>query len=355
MICVQYTMKKQELDLPFSTKITLFSLFWAIVIVCYHLNPTFDYQHIIHPGTIIDHVSYYLNAMINSLGNTAVSFFFLSSGYLLYRNLSSKNFSEKLNRRIYTLLIPLVLWNVIGLMHLLVFGGGTEDGFWVILLKIATSQYDGPLWFVLQLMILFLLSPFLKWCFQKSILGLILLGILFFVPLITNSIWSNWLSRSIGYLPIYLTGAYLGLHVDRVIQQEHFRTPWLLVLSLLLLILSLFESDHMALQFLKQFQILFIWILIPKKQVRLNWCHEIAFFIYAIHCFVIGIFMRLLHRFIIDETIEVSTTYVLLSRLLFTAASILLIYFAAWSLIRWFPKIYNVLTGSRMPEQIPLK
>lgn len=342
---------KQELNIPFSTKITLFSLFWSIVIVCYHLNPTFDYVHITNRGSMVDEVSFVLNALVNSLGNTAVSFFFLSSGFLLYRNLSLKNFPEKFKRRVYTLLIPLVLWNLIGLVYKMRFG----DGFWDILKNIATSEYDGPLWFVLQLMILFLLSPFFKWIFQKKVLGLFLVGILFFIPLITNNLWSDWLSRGISYLPIYLTGVYLALHFDSHVQQERFRTPWLLVVSLFLLMISLIESDHLALQFLKQFQILFIWILLPKKQVRLNWGHEISFFIYAIHSFVIGIFMRLLHRYLIDETIDVSITYAFLHRLLFTAVSILLIYSAAWALIRWTPKIYNLLTGNRLPVQIPSK
>lgn len=344
-------MMKQKLDIPFSTKITLFSLFWSIVIVCYHLNPTFDYEHITNRRNVIDEVSYFLNALVNSLGNTAVSFFFLSSGFLLYRNLSLKNFPEKLKRRVYTLLIPLVLWNFIGLVYKMRFG----DGFWDILKNIATSEYDGPLWFVLQLMILFLLSPFFKWVLQKKVLGLILVGMFFFIPLITNNLWSNWLSRGIGYLPIYLTGAYLGLHYDHAVQQERFRNSWLMIVSGLLLMISLIESEHWALQFLMQFQIVFIWILLPKKQVRLNWGHEISFFIYAIHSFVIGIFMRLMHRYLIDETLEVSMTYAFFYRLLFTAVSIFLIYLAAWALIRWTPKVYNLLTGNRMPVQIPSK
>jgi peptidoglycan/LPS O-acetylase OafA/YrhL len=351
-------MRKQILNLAFSTKITVFSLFLSVAIVCVHLNPTWDFQTITNDGGFFDVVFNYLNDLLTSLGSLAVSFFFLSSAYLLYRTYHPKQFSDKLKRRIRTLFIPLLLWNILCLIYKLRFG----DGFFETLKNIVLSNYDGPLWFVVQILVLFLLSPLFLQVFKNKHVGLGMIVVLYFLPaffdaylvhqLTDNEQQLAVLSRTVYYIPIYFTGAYLGMHFDKSVQEELYRKGFVMIISCLVLLLTLLPFSHPALSFLMQFQVLAIWVLVPKKRFTkpLNWVWQISFFIYASHAIVIGVVMRFLHKFILDETLPVSIGTALCCRLLFLVLSISCIYLAAWILIRWFPKIYSLLTGGRVPD-----
>lgn len=351
-------MKKQTIDRAFSNKITVFSLFLSIAIVCVHLNPTWDYQTISNDGGFFDQSFNYLNELLTSLGSLAVSFFFLSSAFLLFRTYSYRQFPEKLKRRFLTLFIPLVLWNILCLVYKLRFG----DGFLETLKNIVLSNYDDPLWFVVQILALFLLSPIFLWVFKNKTVGLVLTVILYFLPqlfdtylirhLAENESQTAVLSRTIYYLPVYFTGTYLAIHFDKILQEERYRRSFLMVISSIVLLVTLLPSNHPIILFFNQIQIIALWILLPKKRFKQhrNWGWQISFFIYASHAIIIGVVMRLLHKFILDETLPVSMGVAFFSRLLFLALSVSCIYLATWILIRWFPKIYGLLSGGRVPD-----
>jgi len=354
-------MRKQLLDHAFSNKITICSLFLSISIVCVHLIPTWDFETITNNGGFFDVIFNYLNDLLTSLGSLAVSFFFLSSAYLLYRKYSFLHFSEKLKRRFLTLFVPLLLWNILCLIYRLRF----EDGFLETLKNIVLSNYDGSLWFVVQILVLFLLSPLFLWMFRNKWVGGALTVILYFLPQLFETFLARHiaeneqqlavLTRTIYYLPIYFTGTYLAIHFDDFVQEERYRKNFPVVFSILVLVLTLLPSDHPVVQFLMQIQILALWILLPKKifQKQPHWGFQISFFIYASHAIVNGVIMRFLHKFIIDETVAVSIGTALACRLLFLALSISCIYLAAWILIRWLPKTYGILTGGRVPDLHP--
>lgn len=347
----------QDIDRPFSSKITTFSLFLAVSIVCYHLNPAFDFQTITNDGKWTEVISNYLNELLTSFGNLSLSFFFLSSSFLLYRNYTWHTFFEKLKRRVPSLFVPLVLWNILCLIYKMRF----HDGFWETWSNILLSNYCGPLWFVVQLLAMFLLSPIFWWIFKNKWVGMVVLSFSFFMPQLVDSYIVRMLSldesqlsvfsRTIQYLPLYFTGAYLALHGDLSVQQERYRTKTMVVLSSLLLVATLLPFENLFLQFIHPFQIFALWVIVPKKafKLKLPWTHQISFFMYASHSIVIGITMRMLHKFVLNESIPVSIHTVLISRLFFTLLSIGIIYLIAWMLIRWLPKTYAILTGGRVP------
>jgi hypothetical protein len=347
----------QHIDNDFSHKITVFSLCLAVSIVCYHLNPTFDFQKITNDGGFVDSVSNYLNELLTSFGGLALSYFFLNSAFLTYRNFSLGQFPEKLKRRIRSLFVPLLLWNILCLVYKMRF----DDGFMETVKNILLSNYCGPLWFVVQLLVMFLLSPVFHWILKHKTVGLCMVALAFFLPpffdlhvvgLISINVGSQLvLSRTVHYLPLFLMGIFLALHFDAFVQQERYRTKFLLIFSALVLVASLLPFEHVVLDFLRQFQILALWVLVPKKwfQKKLPWTFGISFFIYASHAIVIGVIMRLLHHFVLDETMAVSIGTAMVARLFFTLISVTSIYLASWILIRWFPKIYAILTGGRTP------
>ena len=168
-----------------------------------------------------------------TLPTFAVPLFFAISGYLFFINqqtFSWKGYVEKLHRRFYTLLIPYICWNVIAfalyalkdvsagqLLHLPLsfnlFWGCTQVGGeganilgWHVMAS--TAPVQEPLWFVRDLMVIVLCSPFLyailrylKW------LGLAIVAIVYYAGL-----WPNVGGMTLIGVWFFMLGAWCGMN-----------------------------------------------------------------------------------------------------------------------------------------------
>ena len=86
-----------------------------------------------------------------TLVKVAMPAFFVMSGYLFFANVEQFNkeiFSQKIRRRIKTLLIPYIIWNLLMAVKLK-----------TINLSFFWTPANMPLWFLRDLMIVSLLSP----------------------------------------------------------------------------------------------------------------------------------------------------------------------------------------------------
>lgn len=147
----------------------------------------------------------------------AVPCFFLLSGFLFFNGLQDWSWPEwgrKMRKRVRTLLVPYLLWNVIALLARWIYNNvqagpvsllqqiqevGGIRMFWSVsgALPIGSQAFpvDGPLWFIRDLMLFVVLTPaihlFLRWTKGYGVLGLCVLflavrrvvpeGLLFFV------------------------------------------------------------------------------------------------------------------------------------------------------------------------------
>ncbi|MBR0039570.1 MAG: acyltransferase [Lachnospiraceae bacterium] len=105
----------------------------------------------------------------SGIGQFAVPLFFIISGFLFFRNLKYVNDAvAKLKRRVYTLLIPYLLWNLIYYaIHLLLKpGNGISMG--EIIDAAFTYKYNPSFWFMYQLILLSIISPILYYLFNMS-------------------------------------------------------------------------------------------------------------------------------------------------------------------------------------------
>lgn len=113
----------------------------------------------------------------------AVPIFFIISGFLLFYNVQHYNkniYLSKIRKRVKSLLVPYVLWNLIYLMILYICGQKSflflevPDLFNGKLSVLQVLQFvfikplDGPLWFVRNLFVMALLSPLLYWIVRKT-------------------------------------------------------------------------------------------------------------------------------------------------------------------------------------------
>lgn len=161
----------------------------------------------------------------------AVPCFFFISGYLFFSKLQDWNWDiwkTKIKRRVHSLLIPYILWNIIAFLAFWAYGYSQGNGlafhqqflkyggirmFWGIdgglPLGIRSSPIDGPLWFIRDLMYYTIATP-LVYCFIRwtRVYGLLALGLVFlFIPGIVPE----------GFM-FFVTGAWLQLNQKNIVQ-----------------------------------------------------------------------------------------------------------------------------------------
>lgn len=110
----------------FSRKITFISFIMALGIVLYHVHMP-AYFGLPPAQSVVDKICAGISCVIDSLAGIGVCFFFMCSAFLLYYNLTEENVADKLKRRVISLLIPFILWNLIGLIYKWDFNIGVKE------------------------------------------------------------------------------------------------------------------------------------------------------------------------------------------------------------------------------------
>ena len=135
-----------------SEKLRVLSFIFTIAIVGYHSN--------IIIGDL--YTSSVLNTITANtwelLANVAMSFFFMTSGFLLYNCATEKSIYEKLVRRIRTVVIPFIIWNSI-YFAFSILQNGLRGSVWHLLYRFSFDPYDGPLWYLFAITLLSVFSP----------------------------------------------------------------------------------------------------------------------------------------------------------------------------------------------------
>ena len=186
----------------------------------------------------------------------AVPCFFFISGYLFFSKLEEWDWhiwTGKLKSRIKTLFIPYLLWNIIA--ALVIYGyrqlraplEGREylsfiehinnwGGWWD-----AGVSFDGPLWFIRELMLLCILAPLIFWILRHlGLYWLILCGLA-----------SLWFGQPIDGILYFSAGSYLRLYGKGLLNTfNRYRTiTYILSPLLLALILLYFDQQLLYLTF----------------------------------------------------------------------------------------------------------
>jgi len=177
-----------------------------------------------------------------TLVKVAVPVFFIMSGYLFFANVKTWNlqvYKAKVLRRLKTLLIPYLLWNLLMAIKLKTFSLWTFWSFWCpagIQIdwfgqeQLMTAPANMPLWFLRDLMVVSLLTPILYICVRR--LGWWLLCILTIIYLSGICAFIPGLSAYAVYF--FTAGAFLSIRkMDLLETFRRFEWP-AYVLSLML-------------------------------------------------------------------------------------------------------------------------
>lgn len=298
---------------------------------------------------IHDYVSYGLCA-------SAVPLFFLISGFLYFKGCESqfglKDYMAKNRKRLRTLLIPYLLWNIFTLLlfgavqtlmphmmsgkHTLIVDYSLRD--WLMAFWNAGEGFpiNGPMWFIRDLIVLSLLSILIYPFIKNKLIGLFIV-ILFFAFGIRGE--------------YFILGAWLGVHgIDFV---NHCKKIWIIaIIGYFVLVginMSLDDTIHNVIKSIHEFLgVIAITGLFGRIYERgeigrnVLFLSGTTFFIYAFHQQPLLMICKLWKKFMPSSDIFDITGYFLLPFVIIAISVLLYI-----GMQRIAPKTLAVLTGGR--------
>lgn len=343
----------------FSKKIVLLNLISTILIVILHAETPLRF------GIGLNLEECPLIYVIFMITQTAVPLFFFLSGLLFYKDCEWKDLPHKLYRRIFSLVIPFLIWN---LFFVTVFWAISKFPFiaekmnrpaelntikdW--LLAIWHTKYT-PLWFIKYIIIFNLMSPAILLAIKNKYVGAAVVIAILIISDIQS--WNSY-KAILYWMPVYLSGAILGRHLySNGKNQEHSifadysnntRLAFLVALSVVLVatyFVALFKPDFIL--YFRFITPLAIWFFtdcvlsadFKDKFVVKEWMGY-SFFIYATHHFLLNVEQTLVRAYLPNTMTVINLTFVITPVITF----ILIVLVAKW-LSRY--KFYKYLTGGR--------
>ena len=302
-----------------------------------------------------------LNAHVDFV---AVPLFFAISGFLFLRKfeLSLPAYGEMLRKKFISLLIPYALFNL-GLAAWFYFVGSIEmvgswgyimqQGFFTKVFGLGTTPIDYPLWFLRDLLVVFILSPVLLLFLKEAPgVGLVTLFVL----------WAGMSPEPYSYLGgffMFYLGGYLARSrfplAGRSWWQRWGSLAFILLTTVLVAHTSLGITEEGVRQFLFKCNLviglIFFWYLASFACIRDNAVlHRMArysFFIYLAHEPTISVFQtRLLAVWKPVGDVQQIVFY------WFSGLTVIVLLWGLGEMLsRFIPGTYAVLTGARLPRR----
>lgn len=171
-------------------------------------------------------ISTFLSSVVSGI---AVPMFFAISGYLFFLSeFTTTKYCDKLRKRVYSLLIPYLLWNLFSLIVLVLPHYKSYDftvknvliSFWnchdSFIHAVSSNPIDFPMWYIRDLMICNLMAPAYYYIIRYT---------KFMLPLTFIALWvfgilSPVTGISVIAVAFYSFGAYMAIHHRNVIDER---------------------------------------------------------------------------------------------------------------------------------------
>lgn len=276
-------------------------------------------------------------------GRIGVPLFYFVSGYLFFQNYNNSltEYKNKLYKRLYSLFIPYLLWNFIAfVVYALItnemYLSQIFESFWIVDNKEGASPANGPLWFIRNLMIYSILSPFIYILNIKKYLSwlspILLLCWLLNFSGINKGIITGFIFFNIGsWFAIY--------NIDKFIKEPS-KTLALIIFFLWIIcsfieLLWLHDIKYHKLVILLGFAMFYSLPVICKNN-KFERLVGYSFFLYCFHEIVINVYQKFCTELINKEGYLFFTIIVILTSIL-----------GGYILKHITPTIFKLLSGDR--------
>lgn len=334
----------------FRNKITYINYILSILIVCLHS----DNVHMLSDTMKGSRLVYYFENAITTFARIAVPCFFVISAYLFYKSFDMSKLYSKYKSRFKSLFIPYIIWSGAAFAYIAILSnvsffsskmnmGRIELTLSNILKSILLSEY-APLWFVRNLMILVLIAPIIYYIIKRKMLTKII--VILFIAI--NLLFKTDYYAVIYWVPLYLTGAYLGHYYSKKIEEEAiFSRKSKVISAILFSIVFIFAYlyENATTMYIFRLVVPFtLWVLIDSISFdkKPKWWMEISFFIYCTHFVIISSLQKIMLLVLGKSTLAFLITYLITPIIV-----ILIITFAAYIMKRYIPSVWKFTTGGR--------
>ena len=318
--------------------------------------------------------------------HSAVPCFYFISGYLFFLNiqkLDKSSWLTKMRKRVRTLLVPYILWNVIFIaatcgkliLKWLLGMSGAEDItswfndngglpglFWNCSVwgesavdwlgnpQRSSGPIDLPLWFLRDLIVVTVLTPIIYWLIKRcGLLFITVLGLAF-----VSKVWPLVDGFSIPAIFFFSCGAYMGINKISISVFAKYETL-IYIITVLLIAADLYLGGpdtgigNLVHPFFRISGVLASFCIAlrlrNKGHVRYPMLTKSVFFIYAFHCLhIIGYYFGGMWMDFFNNSNELVKTlvYFLVPALKISACFIVFVLME-----RFTPRLLAILTGSR--------
>lgn len=352
------------IDRLFSRKIYYMNFIYSIIMLLHHADAGVFFDNIIQTGSFMDYAAHRINLWF--VETDAIYYFMMLSAFLLYHDLSKDNVKGKLRRRIKTLFIPWLVWNMIGMISYHDF----DQGIAYLLRNFFASRFCPEIRYLVTLMVLLLFIPLfrrifkMKYVREAALAAIYIIGYLGFPFIREADFFPSERAKAevllmLSHVPVYCLGAYLGLNYAEFIISEKYNSEYrkaAVAAAGAVLILPYFFSENMIGYTLGKLQFAAVWIILSKKYftVQPKWWMQISFYMYVIHDFVLYWEVKVITLLGLFEqqfsSSTVTESFALMWRFMLSAIAVPLIIVSAKILLRFTPKFYAVLSGGKMPN-----
>ncbi len=154
------------------------------------------------------------------LGQLAVPGFFCMSGYLFFTNIDTgvglecnvDTFRRKLSSRVYSLLIPYVVWNIIYYLIYLALGRA-ELGILALISAVLDYSWNPVFWYLHELILITLITPLIYVLLRNRYVAAAILAVLFAAAVFYDRMPLHYANEDAVFY--YTCGAAAALHLSR--------------------------------------------------------------------------------------------------------------------------------------------
>lgn len=309
-------------------------------------------------------IKHCFDVLFNSFASVAMSWFFAITGFLLFVDFSMEKYPTKIKKRISTLFVPYLLWQLIFLIlefvdtqQLISLGELLRRIFLFVRWPVC-----GPLWYVYTIFLLALLSPPLYYIVRNKKIGwtailaiIILLRLLGRIddPTVQKVVNHGYVPNIINLLPAYLAGAFYGFHYKAgKADCLHHLLSGLIIAFVLEGWLTGFFAELCV-----RFMPIAILYLLPPVNVperirnrKFMQVYKLSFLVYALHIRwvaklhapVMDIYMRSIGRLTMSTALGTVLMNIIYLSVCIAGAALI-----HWALSKKAPRLLALLTGGR--------
>ena len=306
----QYTFLREiKVDKSTSNKIKYVNLILAILVVYRHaVNYTYY--------NITSRFVYWFEIFTMNISDCANAIFFVLSAFLFYQNYDETKLKSKLKNRFSSLVIPFIIWNVIGYLYFQAlalfpslrqyYGGSITDfSFANIIMAVISTDYNIATWFLKTLIVYTFVFPFLYPVVKNKKASFALL----IVSIVLNIVMLNK-GDVVGCVCYYYLGMFAAINYKDIVVKRYKKTTKIIafiVFTITIVVTSLMFSRYSnhIMPIIRIIQVISFWcmtdmLVFDSPILKLS---KYTFLLYVSHSMVLEPIEKVLYIFLGDNNI----------------------------------------------------